>query len=277
MKAGIFSICDSPSAASMHGLAKWISMNNGSRKASRRRKHSKPFMAMLLQYAAFAISRHEQITPPRSKSPTSCAGLRVSAEQVSQSTQQCTRKVEIKTEESPKQEATAITKKHKGTRKSIKQAKRSATVREEDTRRISLEKNRLAAAKCRINKREKIAQLQRDSHDKAAENTYLRQTIMQKEEEVQELKSILMSNLSSDHCKDSESIHKALGTERSDSFTSQMFTDYFLSTQPQQETMRQLSQDQNIHSDYFEPREAPALPEFNLSADFEICTPMLDD
>ena len=38
---------------------------------------------------------------------------------------------------------------------------------EDEKRKTSLEKNRLAAAKCRVNKKEGIEALQRDSHDKA--------------------------------------------------------------------------------------------------------------
>lgn len=83
-------------------------------------------------------------------------------------------------------------------------ATQPATNPEDDRRKMSLEKNRLAAAKCRVNKKEKTDQLQRDSHDKAVENTFLKQMIMQMKEEVLQLQTILTSHSSSDRCRNPE-------------------------------------------------------------------------
>lgn len=261
------------SAASVDGLSNWSGLNMESRRASFPRKYEEQVIKQV-PYAASAISRHGQITPPRSNSATSSANSRASAEQDFQPVRRRrTTKVEVKTGDSPKPEP-ATTKKRKASRKSTKAPTQPAANPEDDKRKMSLEKNRLAAAKCRINKKEKTDQLQRDSHDKAIENTFLKQTIMQMKEEVQQLQTLLMSHSSSEHCKNPENIHEALGAADSKNFTSAMTNNHFLSMQPQDSTMHQL---QSTHEDYFQPRVIPALPEFNLSADFEVRTPMLDD
>jgi hypothetical protein len=108
-------------------------------------------------------------------------------------------------------------------------ATQPATNPEDDRRKMSLEKNRLAAAKCRVNKKEKTDQLQRDSHDKAVENTFLKQMIMQMKEEVLQLQTILTSHSSSDRCRNPDTIHEALGAAGSDSFATQMANNHFLS------------------------------------------------
>lgn len=142
---------------------------------------------------------------------------------------------------------------------------------------MSLEKNRLAAAKCRVNKKERTDQLQRDSHDKAVENSFLKQTILQMKEEVQQLQTILISHSSSDRCKDPESIHVTLGAAGSENLSTQAANSHFqlMQPRPRETSMRQLDHGQSLHGDYFQPREAPALPEFNMS-EFEVRTPMLD-
>jgi bZIP transcription factor len=263
------------SAASVDGLPNWSGLSTDPRRASFERKYDEPSMLKKFPYAASAVSRNGQITPPRSNSAVSSANSRASVEQESQpARRKCTTKIEIKTEESPKTEAATPARRRKAGRKSTKAPTRPNTTPEDDKRKKSLEKNRLAAAKCRINKKEKTDQLQLDSHDKAVENTFLKQTVMQMREEIQQLQTTLMSHSSSDHCKSPESIHEALGAAGSDNFTSQMANNQFLSMQQQETTMRQLV---GMHGDYFQSREIPALPEFKFSAEFEVCTPMLED
>lgn len=258
------------------GLASWPGVQSDPRRASLQRKLDEPSMLKQMPYATSALSRHGQITPPRSNSATSSTGMRASVEQDSQPTRRKrTTKVEVKAEESPKVDAPTTTRKRKASRKTSA-ATQPATNVEDDKRKMSLEKNRLAAAKCRVNKKEKTDQLQRDSHDKAVENTFLKQTILQMKEEVQQLQTILMSHSSSDHCKDPDSIHDTLGAAASDNFASQMNSHYMsMQNQPQDTTMRQLGHEQGLHGDYFQPRQAPALPDFNMS-EFEVCTPMLE-
>jgi hypothetical protein len=263
------------SAAGVDKLPNWSGLSTDLRGASFQRKYDEPSMLEQLPYAASAVSRHGQITPPRSNSAMSSANSRASVEQESQpARRKRNTKIEIKTEESPKPEAATTTRKRKAGRKSTKAPTQPNKTPEDDKRKKSLEKNRLAAAKCRINKKEKTDQLQQDSHNKAVENTFLKQTVMQMREEVQQLQTILMSHSSSDHCRNPESIHDALGAAASDNFTSQMTNNLFLPMQQQETTMRQLV---GTHGDYFQCREIPALPEFKYSAEFEVRTPMLED
>jgi hypothetical protein len=257
--------------------ASWPGIQSDPQRVSLQRHFDEPAMHKKTPYAASALSRHGQITPPRSNSATSSASMRASVEQEPlPSRRKRTTKVDVKSEDSPKTETSATPRKRKTSRKSTG-APQAATNPEDDKRKMSLEKNRLAAAKCRVNKKERTDQLQRDSHDKAVENNFLKQTILQMKEEVQQLQTILLSHSSSDHCKNPESIHEALGAPELDSISSQMAGNHFLSMQPQARdtTMRQLGHDQSLLGDYFQPREAPALPEFNMS-EFEVRTPMLE-
>ena len=269
------------SIESIERLPHWAGLHTDPRRASLQGKFDEPSTIKQRPYAASAVALHGQLTPPRSNSATSNVSLQASIEEESlPSRRKRNTKVEVKTEDSPKTDAPASTRKRKASRKSTS-ATQPTRDPEDDKRKTSLEKNRLAAAKCRVNKKEKTDQLQRDSHDKAVENTFLRQTIMQMKEEVQQLQTMLMSHSSSDHCKNPQSIHEALSAAGPDTFADQMANSRFLSMQAQggaeHTTMRQLGHEQSVHGDYFQPREAaPALPEFNLSADFEVRTPMIE-
>jgi hypothetical protein len=261
---------------SVEALNGWPGVRSDLRRASLQRSLDEPAMFKKAPYAASALSRHGQFTPPRSNSATSSTSVRASAEQEPlPSRRKRTVKIEVKSEDSPTAEA-PTTRKRKIGRKSTAAAQ-PATNPEDDKRKMSLEKNRLAAAKCRVNKKERTDQLQRDSHDKAVENSFLKQTIMQMKEEVQQLQTVLMSHSSSDQCKDPESIHEALGAAGSDSLSNQVAHNHYqlMQTRPRETDMRQLDHAQNFAGDYFQSREAPALPEFNMS-EFEVRTPMLD-
>jgi hypothetical protein len=257
-------------------LGSWPGIQSDPRRTSLQRNFDEPAMLKKAPYAASALSRHGQLTPPRSNSATSSASMRASAEQETlPSRRKRNVKVEVKSEDSPTADAPATTRKRKSGRKSATTTQRAINP-EDEKRKMSLEKNRLAAAKCRVNKKERTDQLQRDSHDKAVENSFLRQTIMQMKEEVQQLQTILMSHSSSDQCKNPESIHEALGAAGSEGLSNQVANNHFqlMQTRPRDTSMRQLDHDQSLHGDYFQPREAPALPEFNMS-EFEVRTPML--
>lgn len=258
------------------GLDNWPGIGSESRRASIQRNADEPAMLKKAPYAASALSRHGQFTPPRSNSATSSASMRASAEQEPlPSRRKRNVKVDVKREDSPTADAPTMRKRKVG-RKSAT-ATQPATNPEDDKRKMSLEKNRLAAAKCRVNKKERTDQLQRDSHDKAVENSFLKQTIMQMKEEVQQLQTVLMSHSSNNQCKNPDSIHEALGAARSDSLSNQLENNHYQSMQNRTRdmSMRQLDHDQSLHGDYFQLREAPALPDFNM-AEFEVRTPMLD-
>ena len=103
--------------------------------------------------------------------------------------------------------------KRKNTRKAAANAK--STV-EDSKRKVSLEKNRLAAAKCRVNKVEKTEQLQRNCHDKAVYNKFLKNELLRMNEEIQQLNVILLAHSDCEGCKSPEEIQQyllELGTE----------------------------------------------------------------
>ena len=63
----------------------------------------------------------------------------------------------------------------------------NSTVGKDSKRKASLEMNRPAAAKRRINKKEKTEMLQRDSHDKAVHNAFPKDQVMRMQEEIQQI------------------------------------------------------------------------------------------
>lgn len=81
----------------------------------------------------------------------------------------------------------------------------------EDIKRARLlEMNRLAAAKCRINKKQKVEQLKQDSRDKAIQNACLKDQVMHMKEEVQQIKALLYNHANYGFCGSPEGIRETL-------------------------------------------------------------------
>lgn len=75
---------------------------------------------------------------------------------------------------------------------------------------LSLEKNRIAAARCRIKKKEKNEQMLRDSRIKAQENKELRDLLKKMEIEMHRLRAILFAHSNSSKCTMSAQFTEAL-------------------------------------------------------------------
>lgn len=75
---------------------------------------------------------------------------------------------------------------------------------------LSLEKNRLAASKCRIKKKEKNEQMFQDSRTKAKENQVLRNLIRTMELELHRLTTFLSAHSDSSNCKKPEELKEVL-------------------------------------------------------------------
>ena len=75
---------------------------------------------------------------------------------------------------------------------------------------LSLEKNRIAAAKCRINRKEKVEQMQQDSHEKVKKNMQLRRLIESMEDEIHTLIVYLSGHAQSSECKKADQLKLAL-------------------------------------------------------------------
>jgi hypothetical protein len=81
---------------------------------------------------------------------------------------------------------------------------------ESQKRRISLEKNRRAAAKCREKKRSEIHQLKETSRASAAENSVLKRQTKQMREEILNLGSKLLTHMSRGGCRRPEEVRMVL-------------------------------------------------------------------
>jgi len=151
-------------------------------------------------------------------------------------------------------------------------------------RKASLEKNRLAAAKCRINKKEKTEQLQRDSHDKAVHNAFLKDQIMHMKEEIQQMNAMLLAHANCKGCKSPDEIQSHLSQLSNEFLAGQMsslgggnYGDY---SQMAMDGVPPISQAPMMSESYFDHDPAllnPPLPDFDRTADFEVHTPMQTD
>ena len=241
-------------------------------------------MIQNLANAGTAITRFGQVTPTRTNSSGSVGTESVKHEESLSPRTPATvgRRKSVKQSKdaaaaAPKQ--TGSGRKRKNTRKAAANAEPSTGNGEDTKRKASLEKNRVAAAKCRINKKEKTEQLQRDSHDKAVHNAYLKDQVMHMKQEVQQLNALLLAHASCDGCKSPEEIQKHLQELSAEYLPQQMSVGGY----PDYDEMSMDGMPQASDGGYFSmpaPHPSmlnPPLPEFNRSADFEVHTPMQAD
>lgn len=242
-----------------------------------------------LPNASTAIARFGQVTPPRSNSTSSSLADNKLAENVtSKAAAPERRKRNSKASTRDSDSATTSTSSGRR-RKSSRRMSSPAAVNaeEDDKRKQSLEKNRLAAAKCRVNKKEKTEQLQRDSHDKAVHNAFLKDQIMRMKQEIQQMNAILLSHANCEGCKSPAEIQKHLndlGTEffanHMPSFNGHGFDEYGSMSMD----LSHLDHDQMMDDEYFQHTMNPGpgllnppLPELDRAADFDVSTPMQRD
>lgn len=210
-----------------------------------------------------SVIRHGQVTPPRSNSESSATK---SNDQKPQRQRRST-KASIK-DESQSQSAGPRSKRRNTRKDSMVSL---SNPEEDEKRKQSLEKNRLAAAKCRVNKKEKTEQLQRDSHDKACQNAFLSEQVMRMKEEIQQMNALLLQHANHEGCKSSEDIQAHLNNMSHDFYPSHMGLPPDFGNFGAMSEMEQ--------SNYFSPASDismmnPPLPEFDRDAEFDVSTPL---
>ncbi|OCT44526.1 hypothetical protein CLCR_06072 [Cladophialophora carrionii] len=240
------------------------------------------FIASTLPNTKTAVSRFGQMTPPRSNSTASTISKDEKLSPKTLPTEPRKRgKPRTKAAETASANPTKTTtagRKRKSTRKASTPDEQDGAP-DDQKRKQSLEKNRLAAAKCRINKKEKTERLQRDSQTKAVENAYLKDQVMRLKDEIQQMNAILVAHANCDGCKSPEEIQAhvtALGNEffnQQLALTGTNFADY------QQMNFSGLPTlpDNFFSNSAADPMLHPPLPEFNRSAEFEVHTPLPTD
>jgi hypothetical protein len=148
-------------------------------------------------------------------------------------------------------------------------------------RKASLEKNRVAAAKCRINKKEKTEQLQRDSHTKAQENSQLRGLVETMEAERNALAAYLDAHASCAECRHPRQLKEALQvfqhTEMRKHFAELAGEAATANTSPvlsvsDRSMASGLYDDSGLASTYSTMN--PPLPDFNLGGDYDMNSPL---
>ena len=262
-----------------------------------------------------AVSRYGQVTPPRSNSANSVDFIKQEDQLSSKSSTRKKNKSKLD-HPPPSSPDSKVSRKRKTYRKSDTTIPEEVDNVEDEKRKTSLEKNRLAAAKCRVNKKEKTEALQRDSHDKAVQNAFLKETVVRMKEEIQHINALLIAHASSEACKRPEELHKHLSQVGQDYFShhhmgieGQTYSTYAnLARQIQQQSIstggggrnfpsdssssshddhhQQQSRQQRQHSQHLGTAAGgggsalhlsnPPLPEFNQTADFDVRTPQLE-
>lgn len=238
-----------------------------------------------LPNAVNAISRFGQVTPPRTNSTDSGIGSAppsASASPTNSAVPERRKRVTKAKEESPAAPTTSG-RKRKSTRKVVANSE-PLSGPEDNKRKASLEKNRLAAAKCRVNKKEKTEQLQRDSHDKAVHNAFLKDQIMHMKEQVQQMNAVLLAHANCKGCKAPDEISKHLSQLGNEFMANQMQPQMNASNYEDFEQMQMddMSGMSHMTDSYFAAMESehhsgmlnPPLPDFDRSAEFDVVTPM---
>ena len=159
-------------------------------------------------------SIYGQVTPPRSDSATSQPSKNhqdpTSAHSDPSTTKRRRGKAQAKNPLTPPDDNDVPRPRKASGRKRTSTAHLSTGNPEDDKRKASLEKNRVAAAKCRVNKKEKTEQLQRDSHTKAQENNQLRGLVETMEAERNTLTAYLSAHASCADCRNPHKLKEAL-------------------------------------------------------------------
>ncbi|EXJ84770.1 hypothetical protein A1O3_05442 [Capronia epimyces CBS 606.96] len=248
------------------------------------------YLTLTLPTGTSTVSKYGQMTPPRSNSTASTDSASDGKPSSKSRVPERRKRTKVASKDPEPATSTSTTtpatnsssiagRKRKASRKASISISDMGDSAEEQKRRQSLEKNRLAAAKCRINKKEKTDKLQRDSHEKAVQNAYLKDQVMRMKDEIQQMNAILLAHASCEGCKAPEEIQAHLSHIGNDFFnqhltmSSQGFGDYppldfaELSTMPDN-FLSSPSQDHGLN---------PPLPDFDRSAEFEVHTPLQAD
>lgn len=243
------------------------------------------FLSSSLPNTDTAVTRFGQVTPPRSHSAASSDSKL--EEQVSPKSHptECRKRGKHQPKEKDAEPPSATTTTTKSGRKR-KSTRKSATLEdgekgdapEDPKRKQSLEKNRLAAAKCRVNKKEKTERLQRDSHEKAVENAYLKDQVMRMKDEIQQMNAILVAHANCEGCQSPEEIQAHLNALGNEFFNQQMALGHNFAEFSQMDFGNLAVMPDNFFAGAdANPMLHPPLPEFDRSAEFEVHTPMQTD
>jgi hypothetical protein len=238
-----------------------------------------------LHNPASTMSIYGQVTPPRSNSATS-EPLKNLQDPASATTNHSTTKrrrtkADNKNPVTPSDDNNTPKQRKASGRKRANTTQVSTANQEDDRRKASLEKNRVAAAKCRINKKEKTEQLQRDSHTKAQENGQLRGLVETMEVERNTLAAYLNAHASCGDCRNPNQLKEALRifqeNEMRKRFPGLAGEAVTADTSPVLSVSGQ-SMDSALFDDVgFNSTTSalnPPLPDFNLGGDYDIHSPL---
>lgn len=146
--------------------------------------------------------------------------------------------------------AASISKASDRTRKTTKRLRTPARLLDDGKRTLSLQKNKIAAANCRVKKKKKEHYLQTQSRELVSNNTTLKQSVSNMRQHLQELRSMLQFHAASSGCYAPAHIQEALGEQSSH--------DNFLSRSPCDENGCESME--SLHRDLFTP-DSSLLPE----------------
>jgi hypothetical protein len=238
-----------------------------------------------LHNPAATMSIYGQVTPPRSNSATSEPPKNsqgpARATPNHSTTKRRRTKAENKNPVTPPEDNNTPKQRKASGRKRANATQLGTANHEDNKRKASLEKNRVAAAKCRINKKEKTEQLQRDSHTKAQENGQLRGLVETMEAERNTLAAYLGAHASCGDCRNPSQLKEALRmfqeNEMRKRFPGLVGEAVTANSSPALSVSGQ-SMDSGLFDDVGFNSTAsalnPPLPDFNLGGDYDMHSPL---
>jgi hypothetical protein len=185
-----------------------------------------------------------------------------------------------------------ITKASHSTGKPTTKSKPTTTQQDDRKRKLSLEKNKLAAANCRMKRQKQEHRLKDQSRDLASKNTVLKQNVSEMTQQLQELQSMLQLHVLSSGCYKPADIQEAL-SEQSNGYS---LSSMSLCEDDESQSAKSLRQDlsnldsfplaETVADDWYVPDLPPLesgspfweslLPSLDLAEDLETMNPVAD-
>jgi hypothetical protein len=184
------------------------------------------------------------------------------------------------------------TKASHSTGKAMPKSKPAATQQDDRKRKLSLEKNKIAAANCRMKRQKQEHLLKDQSRELASKNTILKQNVSEMTQQLQELQSMLQLHVLSSGCYKPADIQEAL-SEQSNGYS---LSSMSLCEDDESQSAKSLRQDisnpdvfalaENVADDWYVPDLPPLesgspfweslLPSLDLAEDLETTNPAAD-
>ena len=137
--------------------------------------------------------------------------------------------------------AVSVTKEHRSTKRKTTHNEQPVNLNQEQKKKSCLEKNRIAAASCRLKRQRRESELQTRSHELALSNSALKEIVSGMHKELQQLKLMLSGHRSNECCQ----MSTELGGEFTEGAVDECFQQMECGSEDSYETIASLYSDSN--------------------------------